>query len=90
MNGGYVMIDWDGVILSERNVQNVPGIYDATKDAIDTGKMVVVANCKNGAFVYSPIPIFANKKTTIGSLSCVLLGYTITIDDDNSVSVIGG
>jgi hypothetical protein len=90
MNGGYVMIDWDGVVLSVQADQTVHGIYDATKDAIDTGKMIVVANCKNGAFVYSPIPIFCYYDNEQVLIKCVLPEYTITIYGDDTVKVIGG
>lgn len=44
MNGGYAMIDCTGVLLTSQETQTVPGIYEKTKSAYETGKPVYACN----------------------------------------------
>lgn len=46
MNGGYSMIDFSGCDLG--NLGTVPGIYARTKEAIESGKPLVLYGVVNG------------------------------------------
>ncbi len=91
MNGGYIMIDWGGVELTSETAQTIAGIYSATKAALETGKMVVVTNCKDSGTALSPFPAII--KAGAEALVCTIPNYQITITNSNSVTVtstIGG
>lgn len=53
MNGGYSMIDFSGCDLG--NLGTVAGIYKRTKDAIETGKPLVLSGMVNGEQAFTPI-----------------------------------
>lgn len=53
MNGGYSMIDFSGCDLG--NLGTLTGIYKRTKDAIETGKPLVLSGMVNGEQDFSPI-----------------------------------
>lgn len=53
MNGGYSMIDFSGCDLG--NLGTVTGIYKRTKEAIETGKPLVLSGMVNGEQAFTPI-----------------------------------
>ena len=53
MNGGYSMIDFTGCDLG--NLGTVNGIYKRTKDAIESGKPLVLSGMVNGEQGFTPI-----------------------------------
>lgn len=91
MNGGYAMLDYEGIELTSTGVEQavtINGIYSATKTAIESGKIVVVANCKYDGKVTSPIPVFAFVfPQTDGNLAIKILNYTLNITSNDLVMI---
>ena len=84
MNGGYAMIDCSGVDLG--NLATVPGIYAKTKDAIKTGKPIVLSGIVNGTQGFTPIVAFGG----IESATSVFLSFfpvTLHIASDDEITM---
>ena len=60
MKGGYTLINCTGLDLIKGSTeQNISGIYNKVKSAMQTKKMMIAVNCNwNGAYV-TPISVFA-------------------------------
>ena len=84
MNGGYVMIDCTGVDLG--NLSPVSGLYAKVKDALHTGKPIVINNIVNGEQSFSPIMSYGG----IESETSVFLSFfpiTLHIDNENNITI---
>lgn len=86
MNGGYSIVDWHGLELTNEGMMIIPYIYRDTKAALETGKMVIVTNCKHNDVVLSPFPVTIKNLTD--SLVCTIPNYQITININHTVTVI--
>lgn len=53
MNGGYSMVDFTGCDLG--NLGTVTGIYKRTKEAIESGKPLVLSGMVNGEQDFTPM-----------------------------------
>lgn len=78
MNGGYAMIDFSGVDLGD--LGTVTGIYDRTKDAIETGKPLVICNIVNGEQSFSPIVAYGGVES---STSVFISFFPVTLHISN-------
>ena len=84
MNGGYVMIDCEGLDIG--NPGKVGGLYTRAKNALATSKPVQLYNMKNGTQVFTPVPAYGG----IESASSVFLSFfpvTIHIDNEDTVTI---
>lgn len=61
MNGGYAMIDFSGCDLG--NLGTVTGIYERTKQAIETGKPLVLSGMVNGGQSFTPIVAYGGTES---------------------------
>lgn len=60
MKGGYTLIDCTGLDLTAESTKTISGLYNKVKAAIDTGKMIIVANMIWGSGKpVTPVPVFA-------------------------------
>ena len=84
MNGGYAMIDFSGVDLS--NLGTKTGAYNSAKSAIETEKPIVIYGIKNGAQEFTPITAYGG----IESATSVFLSFfpvTIHISNEDVISM---
>lgn len=77
-NGGYAMVDFSGLDLS--NPGTIPGIYARTKDALSTGKPVVISGVKNGNQAFTPMVAYGGVES---STSVFLSVFPITLHISN-------
>ena len=82
MNGGYCLVDFTGVDLG--NLGTVPGIYNATKEAIKTGKPIVITGVVNGEQAFTPIVAFGGVES---STSVFLSFFPVTIHIANTDAI---
>lgn len=79
MNGGYSMVDFTGVDLG--NLGTVPGIYERTKAAIESGKPLVLSGMVNGEQGFTPIVAYGG----IESATSVFVSFfPVTLHISNS------
>lgn len=69
VNSGYVMIDCTGVDLGD--LGTVDGLYDKVKNALSTGKILVLTGIVNGAQSFSNIVAYGGTE----SASSVFLSF---------------
>lgn len=69
VNSGYVMIDCTGVDLGD--LGTVDGLYDKVKNALSTGKILVLTGIVNGAQGFSNIVAYGGTE----SASSVFLSF---------------
>lgn len=79
MNGGYVMVNFTGVDLSELGVHD--GAYEAVKTAVNTGKPIVISGLVNGSQEFTPIVAYGGEES---STSVFLSFFPITLHISNS------
>lgn len=82
MNGGYSMVDCSGLDLG--NPGTVTGLYQKTKDALETGKPVILSGIVNGEQGFSPIVAYGG---TESATSVFLSFFPITIHISNQDAV---
>lgn len=86
VQSGYVIVDCKGVNLLAGEKVTVDGIFDASKNAINTGKMILAANCQYGEGVpMTPIPVFAIKEGDYFIFTASIL--QIVVEEDDGVTV---
>lgn len=57
--GGYVNVDFTGYDLSTTSPQTIPGVFQRTKSAFETGKSVFFVNMMRPDHVgASPVPVY--------------------------------
>lgn len=83
MNGGYAMIDFTGVDLG--NLGTVNGIYESTKNAIASGKPLVLSGIVNGEQAFSPIVAFGGVES---ATSVFVSFFPVTLHISNAGEVI--
>ena len=69
VNSGYVMVDCTGIDLGD--LGTVDGIYDKVKNALSTGKIIVLTNIKNSTQGFSNIVAYGGTE----SASSVFLSF---------------
>ena len=79
MNGGYVIVDCDGLDLG--TLGTVTGLYAKVKDAIATEKPVVLAGIVNGEQAFTPIIAFGGVES---ATSVFLSFFPVTIHISNT------
>lgn len=82
MNGGYVMVNCSGLDLG--NPGTVTGLYKRSKDAIATGKPIILSGIVNGTQKFSPITAYGE---TESSTSVFFSFFPITIHISNQDAV---
>lgn len=88
MNGGYFLVDCDGIDLTKETAQSVPGIWNKAVTAMKIGKPIVAHNCVYGSGVkVSPVTAFG---WYISSTEIVIVGATlhIHIKNDDTATVL--
>lgn len=83
-NSGYVIIDCKGLDLG--NLGTVSGLYEKAKNAVGTGKPIVLANVVNGEQAFTPIPAFGGIESTT-SVFLSFFPVTIHVDSDDAVTI---
>lgn len=84
-NSGYVLVDCTGLDLSDSTEQDIPGIYDRAKAALETGKPCYACNAKWDTMPASPISVVAwMEGTTIVATGHVM---RVEIASDDGVTV---
>lgn len=74
MNGGYIMIDFNGFEINSKETQTIPGIETLLNTARKCGKMILCYNLKNGGVSVNAIPsaIDENGNIYFGSFATAL------------------
>lgn len=87
MNGGYVLLDCGGLILSSEDEQTINGINDRISKAINTGKQILACNCviAEDAPKINPFTVMAIPGDSVWYLYADI--FTITVADDDGVTV---
>ena len=79
MNGGYSIIDFSGCDLG--NLGTVTGIYERTKQAIETGKPLVLSGMVNGEQGFTPIVAYGGVES---STSVFVSFFPVTLHISNA------
>lgn len=82
-NGGYVMVDFTGLDVSNGEAQTIPGIHDKLAIAMTTGKPIMVCGAVNGEGVISPAFVTVTEGAGMGF---TLGSFTAVVADDDSVT----
>lgn len=85
-NSGYLMFDCGGLDLNDSTKQTIDGIYDRAKEALASGKLVVVTNCVMSEMPCTPCAVIAWDQ---GDDGIIATGHVlrIVIDEDDGVTV---
>ena len=84
VNSGYVMVDCTGVDLND--LGTVTGLYDKVKNAISTGKVIVLTNIKNNTQEFSNIVAYGGAESTT-SVFLSFFPITLHISNEDVVSM---
>lgn len=85
-NPGFATVDCKKTNLLAQSSQTISGLYQATKNAIATGKQVIAVNCEYGVGVpMTPIPVFCIEES--GTLICTASMLQIRVSSDDSVTI---
>lgn len=84
MNGGYALVDFTGVDLND--LGEVPGIYEKTKAAVNTGKPIVICGIVNDTQAFSPIVAFGGEESST-SVFLSFFPVTLHISNEDVVSM---
>ena len=86
MNGGYFMIDFTGLNLSESEAQEIEGIYKIVYAALDRKKPICCYNLSadDGVIV---TPTFGSAVINGTTITLTVYGKTLTITNDDNVVV---
>lgn len=84
INTGYILLDCTGIDLATASA-TITGIYEKALGAIDTGKVIYLANVVNGTTTYSPMPVYGALVDT--TITFNLVGKTITITNADAVTI---
>ena len=85
--GGYAMLDAGGLNVNNESSVTKSGLYQEIKDAVSTGKVVIVGGLKNGSSDITPVP--AAIKLVDTNYSLVVGDYLMTVTSADSVSFAG-
>lgn len=78
IKGGYAMVDFTGLDLSDPGT--ISGIYTRTKEALETGKPIVISGIVNGDQAFTPMVAYGGIES---STSVFLSFFPITIHISN-------
>ena len=84
MNGGYAMIDFNGVDLSNLGV--FTGAFNMVKNAIATNKPIIINGIVNGTQEFTPITAYGGMESD----SSVFLSFfpvTIHISNEDEITM---
>lgn len=84
MNGGYALVDFTGVNLSD--LGTVSGIYERTKAAIKAGKPLVLSGIVNGTQGFSPIVAFGGEESST-SVFVSFFPVTLHISNEDTITM---
>lgn len=82
MNGGYIMVDCEGLDLTATESQTVTGLYKALKTAKGTDKPVYAYNCIYDDMEVSPIHVFLTELTNGNIVGTASVLQVIVAEDD--------
>lgn len=77
LNGGYVMVDCNGVDLND--LGTVTGLYKKVSGALETDKPIVLYNIVNDTQAFKPIIAFGGRES---DRSVFLSFYPVTLHID--------
>ncbi len=84
-NGGYQIIDCDGLDMTDSNAQTIDGIWDKANKACEDGMFVLAANCvwgDNSDAPLTPLPCFLQKwNSKLIVATCSVKSVQITDED---------
>lgn len=80
---GYIMVEANGLDVSDTEVQTIPGFYSRLTKALDTGKAIMLTGLMNGDAEVSPVYVAA----TLGAGATITLsGFAAVVTDDDEVT----
>lgn len=80
---GYIMVEVNGLDVSDTEVQTIPGLYSRLTNAIETGKAIMLTGLMNGDAEVSPVYVAA----TLGAGATITLsGFAAVVTDDDKVT----
>lgn len=84
--GGYILFDCDGLELNDSTEQDINGIYDRAKEALESGKPIYAVNCNMSDAKCSPCSVIAWQEADD---EIVATGHVlrVSIKDDDGVTV---
>lgn len=88
MNGGYFLVDCEGLDLTKDTAQSITGIWEKAQTALSVNKPIIAQNCIYGTGKpVSPVTCFGWK---IADDEIVIVGATlhIHIKDDDTATVL--
>ena len=78
IKGGYAMVDFTGLDLSDPGT--ISGIYTRTKEALETGKPIVISGIVNGDQAFTPMVAYGGVES---ATSVFLSFFPITLHISN-------
>lgn len=95
VNGGYKIIDLEGIILKKSTQQQVEGLYERVEKASKSGKPILINNFKifpkdnNNPTTYTEVttPIFLQIVKVVNTTSPNLSGYKFTIPNEITATI---
>lgn len=84
---GYVIIDCEGLELTDSTKQTLEGIFSRVTDAYNTGKPCIAYNCTWDSYKISPISVMVNPRPS-GNYIATASTLQIEIDPQDGVTVI--
>lgn len=80
---GYIMVEANGLDVSNTNVQTISGLYSRLTKALATGKAIMLTGLMNGDAEVSPVYVAA----TLGTGATITLsGFAAVVTDDDKVT----
>ena len=86
MNGGYVLVDCDGLEINTDQKQTINGIFARVEKAYNTDKPIYAYNCEFNALKMSPVAVMVNPYTG-GVYVCTASTLQIIVDPDDGVTI---
>lgn len=80
---GYIMVEANGLDVSDTEVQTIPGLYSRLTKALDTGKAIMLTGLKNGDADISPVYVTAARGA---GATITLSGFAAAVTDDDKVT----
>ena len=84
---GYILVDCTGIDLIKSEKQTITGIYKKCEAAMDTGKLVLAANCEWDKTPVSPISVLLTTPAGPGVIVATASTLQLWIDSDDGVEV---
>lgn len=86
MNGGYTMINANGLDIAEDSSQTIEGLYNELVSAMTQNKPIQFYNANNDGADLTPIGAFAYASD--GTIVCTAATLTITVTSADAVTVV--